>query len=284
MFKPPPHTEYNFISLGAGVQSSTMALMAAKGEIKPMPDGAIFADTQAEPKNVYEWLAWLTDNLPFPVHTVTKGDLTKTALELRNYTKDPSRKGQWTKSLLPVYTLEPDGTKGHMQRACTFDYKVTILEKTQRKLGKIKRGQKETTVTSWVGISTDEIERMKLARHSWVQNRYPLIEMRMTRQDCLKWMENNGYPQPPRSACVYCPYHSNAEWNRLRTEEPEEFERAVKFEKDLQKAKAETDNMRGVPYLHPSREPLDTLPFLKKDGQLDMWNDFLNECEGMCGV
>jgi hypothetical protein len=38
------------LSLGAGVQSSTMALMAAKGEIIPMPDCAIFADTGAEPK------------------------------------------------------------------------------------------------------------------------------------------------------------------------------------------------------------------------------------------
>ena len=33
------------ISLGAGVQSTTMALMAAHGEIGPMPDCAIFADT-----------------------------------------------------------------------------------------------------------------------------------------------------------------------------------------------------------------------------------------------
>ena len=32
------------ISLGAGVQSSAMALMAAKGEL-PMPDYCIFADT-----------------------------------------------------------------------------------------------------------------------------------------------------------------------------------------------------------------------------------------------
>lgn len=283
MFRPPENTDYNFLSLGAGVQSSTLALMAAHGEITPMPDAAIFADTQAEPQSVYAWLDWLEKELPYPVHRVTRGNLTEVALTRREY-QDPDRGGQWTKSLLPVYTLEPDGTKGHMQRACTFDYKVTILEKTQRKLAQVKRGQKETTVTSWVGISIDEVERMRESRHPWVQNRYPLIEQRMTRFDCLKWMEDNGYPKPPRSACVYCPYHSNAEWNRLRNEEPEEFERAVKFEKDLQQAKSETNNMRGVPYLHPSRKSLDTLPFLKNDGQLDIWNDFLNECEGMCGV
>lgn len=56
-------TEYNFLSLGAGVQSSTMALMAAKGEITPMPDAAIFADTSAEPQAVYDWLDWLIKQL-----------------------------------------------------------------------------------------------------------------------------------------------------------------------------------------------------------------------------
>lgn len=42
----------NIISLGAGVQSTTMALMAAHGEIEPMPDCAIFADTKVEPAAV----------------------------------------------------------------------------------------------------------------------------------------------------------------------------------------------------------------------------------------
>jgi len=38
------------LSLGAGVQSTTLALMAAHGEIGPMPDCAIFADTGWEPQ------------------------------------------------------------------------------------------------------------------------------------------------------------------------------------------------------------------------------------------
>jgi len=47
------------LSLGAGVPSTTMALMAAHGEIGPMPDCAIFADTGWEPKAVYDHLSWL---------------------------------------------------------------------------------------------------------------------------------------------------------------------------------------------------------------------------------
>ncbi len=65
------------LSLGAGVQSTALALMAAHGEIGPMPDCAIFADTGWEPKAVYEHLAWLKSPnvLPFPVHIVTGGNI-----------------------------------------------------------------------------------------------------------------------------------------------------------------------------------------------------------------
>ena len=43
------------LSLGAGVQSTTLALMIEKGEI-PMVDCAIFSDVGAEPKLVYKHL------------------------------------------------------------------------------------------------------------------------------------------------------------------------------------------------------------------------------------
>ena len=273
------------LSLGAGVQSSTLALMAATGNTDSRIDAAVFADTQAEPQSVYRWLNWLESEIsrsqfPFPVHRVSKGNMTDTALRIRQRASAP---GQWTKSLVPCYTLEPDGKKGHMQRACTYDYKVMELIKAQRKIGNIKRGQKSLGVISWIGISLDEVHRMKPSKIPWVQHEWPLIDMRMTRHDCLMWMKSNGYPAPPRSACVYCPYHSDKEWARLKSEEPEEFQRAVQFELDLQSSKAKTDNMRGVPYLHNSRISLGLVDFsgAAKSDHPDL---FGNECEGMCGV
>jgi hypothetical protein len=283
IFPPPPPTDYTFLSLGAGVQSSTLALMAAHGEFGKMPDAAIFADTQAEPLGVYKWLDWLESVLPFPVYRVTKGSLTDAQLTIRTR-KDG--KGKWAKSLIPAFVANKDGSKGIMGRACTFDYKIQMIEKTARKLAQIKRGQKEITVTQWIGISWDEMQRMKDARVKWSQHRWPLIERRMRRQDCLKWMEDKGYPAPPRSACVYCPFHSDNEWRRLRDEEPLEFARAIRFDHDLRAVKAQTDNMGGVPFLHPSLTPLDEVDLSTdiKNGQGLLWNHMDNECEGMCGV
>jgi hypothetical protein len=282
----PPETDFTFLSLGAGVQSSTIALMAKHGEITPMPDAAIFADTQAEPASVYKWLDWLEPQLPFPVIRVTRGDMTSESLIIKNR-KDGT--GRWSKSLIPAFIQNKDGSKGIMGRQCTYSYKVEQLERAARLHGKVKRGQKNVTVTQWIGISWDEIQRIKPSRVAWSQHRWPLVELRMGRRDCLKWMESHGYPKPPRSACVYCPFHSDNEWRRLRDQEPEEFQRAIRFEKDLQAVKAKTERKRGVPFLHPSCVPLDQVD-LSTDierGQLSLWLDeqsFGNECEGMCGV
>lgn len=272
----------HIISLGAGVQSSCMALMAAKGEIKPMPTAAIFADTQAEPKSVYDWLDWLEKQLPFPVYRVTKGSLSDAAIKMK-VTRD-GRKFSTTN--IPLFTLSSGGNKGKIpMRGCTYDFKIAPILKAQRQIAGIKRGQKTVGVIQWIGISLDEVRRMKPCREPWAKSIWPLIDARMNRHDCIKWMEKNGYPKPPRSACVFCPFHNNHEWRRLKTEEPKEFQRAVQFERDLQANKASTRNLSCTPFLHRSCKPLDQIDFStdieRGQGELNYFNQ---ECEGMCGV
>lgn len=271
----------HYLSLGAGVQSSTLALMYAAGELEPMPKAAIFADTQAEPASVYRWLDWLERQLPFPVHRVSHGNLASEVLAMRT-TKDGRK---FSRSDIPLFTLNEDtGSVGKvMNRACTKDYKILPINKFLRREVKIKRGEKSPQCVSVIGISLDEMKRMKPSRDKWVVCRWPLVEQRIRRQQCLQWMEERGYPMPPRSACVFCPYHNNAEWRRLQTEEPEEFDRAVQFEKQLQAVKRNTDNFRTTPYLHRSCKPLNEIDFRTdvERGQQLLWDD---ECEGMCGV
>jgi len=276
----------HIISLGAGVQSSTMALMAKHGEITPMPIGAIFADTQDEPASVYKWLDWLEKQLPFPVHRVTIGKLSERALKLRT----AKTGGLYCKTDLPIYTLAPDGALGKkVGRQCTHDFKVAPLMKEGKRLAGLAPLSrcKDVRLIQWIGISLDEIVRMKTAREKWAESRWPLVELRMRRDDCLRWMKKHGYPEPPRSACVYCPFHSNTEWRRLKTEEPEEFIKAVDFEKALQSAKAQSKNFRAVPFLHRSCVPLGEIDFSTdvERGQGAWWEEnFRDECEGMCGV
>ena len=145
------------------------------------------------------------------------------------------------------------------------------------------RGDDDATV--WIGISWDEMQRMRDSQRKGVQHRWPLIERRLTRQKCVEWMESNGYPKPPRSACVYCPYHSDREWRRLRDEDAESWQAAIEYEQRLQVAAASVPRLDGVPYLHPSRVPLAQVNLTDPEAnQGQLWNTMQNECAGMCGV
>jgi len=282
-FDPPPLTKWNVLNLGAGVQSSTMALMCAKGEITPMPDFAIFADTQAEPDSVYKWLDWLETQLPFPVYRVTKGNLTDDSLKIV-YRKKTGLKSM--RRLIPLFGIKPNGEKtAAIGRACTADYKVQPILKKIKELCGIKRGQKEITVTQMIGISYDEMQRMKLPFNKWTQHRWVLVEKKMTRTHCKEWMKKNGYPEPPRSACYYCPFHSNDEWRRLRNDDPKHFQKAIEFDKTIRHMyKTEQTDMKMEVYLHSSCKPISEIDF---DSDVDKgqteW-DFTSECEGMCGI
>lgn len=262
------------LSLGCGVQSSTLALMATHGDVQPMPDCAVFSDTQAEPAAVYRWLDWLGPRLAFPVYRVCQGE------GLRVNIRRPLRQGH--KVALPVFTESARGG-GQLRRQCTHEFKIVPIVRKVRELLGLKKGQRAGTdvrVNLWLGISMDEIHRMKPNRQPWIENRWPLIEARLTRSDCLAWMERQGYPRPPRSACVFCPYHSDAEWRRLRDEDLSGWADAVQVDDMIR------GGVRGTPerlYLHRSLRPLVEVDLStpQEHGQLDLWG---SECEGACNT
>jgi hypothetical protein len=267
------------LSLGAGVQSSTLALMATHGEVWPLPDCAIFADTGWEPKAVYEWLSWLKTKLSFPVHTVGDANLREQQItaRMRGLKVDGVR---W--SSLPYFTMADGGTEsGMVNRQCTKDYKIVPIERFIKRellhLEPRQRMPKTPVVEQWRGISADEAQRMKPSTEKWMTVRYPLaMEKRMTRGDCLAWMMRHGYPVPPRSACIGCPFHSDHEWRTMRDQRPEEWRDAVEFDKAVREA----GGMRGKTYLHRSCKPLDEVQFVE-----DAYaGNFGNDCGGHCGL
>jgi len=282
-FEPPFHkTKYNVLSLGAGVQSSALALMAAKGEITPMPDFAVFADTQAEPESIYKWLDWLETQLPFPVYRVTKGSLTEDSLKIKQ-TEDGRT---YVNNLIPLYGIKKNGDiTAAIGRKCTADYKIMPIFKKIKELCGITHGQKEITVTQWIGISYDEMQRMKPSPNRWSQNRWPLVEKKMNRTHCKEWMLANGYPEPPRSACYYCPFHSDEEWRNLRNNDPKHFQKAIEFDIQLRNQHLNYNKKLNMEvYLHSSCKPLSEIDFDSEEDKGQLGFDFQSECEGMCGI
>ena len=267
------------LSLGAGTQSTVMALMAEDGFMDlEKPDFAIFADTHWEPPYVYEHLDWLEKQLSYDVIRVSAGDIRENVLkgitpEGRNFLD------------MPVFLVNKDGTKSVAARQCTNHYKIQPIHKMLRKHLKLKPGRrapKNIQVEMWMGISTDESHRIKDSRDEWITNRYPLIDFGMTRAQLYKWFKDR-YPdrELPRSACVGCPHHSNMEWKWLKENDPKSFQDAVFIDRAIREIPTVSGTLRGRGYLHRERQSLDSIDF----SVVQDYDDFMaSECEGMCGV
>jgi hypothetical protein len=250
------------LSLGAGVQSSTLAMLAENGEI-PRPDFAVFADTQREPEHVLDYLRYLQSRIKsFPIYIATAGDLGEAPQKV------------------PFFLKHADGKVGMGWRQCTADYKIKVVNKEIRRiLGYIPRQRMKHHVHVQIGISTEEMERMKLPWEKWKTHEWPLIELGMSRKDCLSYYEKNKLPPPPRSACYFCPYKSNSEWRDLRDSYPNDWAKAVAYDQYLRDNPK--TNCKGQQFLHRSCVPLAHVNLGEADNkQLG----FLNECEGMCGL
>lgn len=261
------------LSLGAGVQSTTLALLAEEG-ILPRPDVAIFADTGWEPADVYAHLDRLEAALSFPVLRVSNGNLRQDAI-------DPAHRY----ASVPYFVRNPDGSDGMGRRQCTSEYKlVPIRRKVRELLGAappdFRRVPKGNVCEQWVGFSTDEIERANRRKDSdgvqYLTTRYPLLDLGMSRTDCERWLRSRGWGGTAKSACIGCPFHGNRQWRELRDTRPAEWADAVAFDEAIRKGGARGLPFDGAAFLHRSRVPLSIAPIDRvtrrewSDAQVDL--------------
>ena len=280
---------YRAVSLGAGAQSTVLALLLSRSDPRlaelgyPKPDIAIFADTGWEPEYVYRHLDWLEEQLQFPLIRVSDGNLKKNL-----------KRGQTVSGHrfidVPLFTVSEDGKKGMLRRQCTNHYKIRPIYRQVRKLAGGERGRpfpKNEHVEMWLGISLDEALRMKPSREPWIEHRWPLVDLGMSRRDCVEWFSSE-YPgrHLPRSACVICPYRSDEHWFELKRHDPGSYEAAVRFDRSLRTStKTQVRKLlNGRPYLHSARRPLASVIKQRETEGANGTDEFNNECEGLCGV
>lgn len=251
---------YTALSLGWGVQSFTLAAMVALGKLPPV-DVAIHADTTHERSATYEfaerWTPWMEER---GVKVVTVLAPEKD-IEL----------GTGKVVDIPAFTVG-NGINGQIRRLCTSDWKISPI---RRYFQTHRTGRR---VELLLGISTDEALRMKDSDVKYITHRWPLIEQRMSRKDCVAWLQANGLEVPPKSSCVFCPYHNSAYWREMWKENGDDWRKAVEVDNQIRKARPSYDL-----YVHPARKPLDQVD-LRNDvdrWQLSLWYE---ECEGLCGI
>jgi hypothetical protein len=238
------------LSLGAGVQSTTIALLAVDG-VLPHVDHAVFADTGWEPAAVYDHLDRLAPVLAdagTQLHRVTMGDLRADALSSRYVP-------------IPMHTVDAAGDPGIGRRQCTHQYKLRPIKAKVRELLGVAAGRRVPRgayVDHWVGISADEAGRIRPSDVAYMRRRDPLVDLLplpWTRTACRTYLADR-WPWPvPRSACVGCPYHTNAEWRAIRDRDPAGWIDAVTFDADMRRQAADRGDT-VTPYLHHDRVAL----------------------------
>lgn len=225
------------LSLGMGLQSVTLAIMAATGEL-PMLDAAIFADTGWEKRATYEYLEYLRGLVPYPIIVVSRA-----GLNLGDYQIETTRLPKEGRSLIPYYTLA-NGERGMMPKQCNSDWKKRVVHREIARLIRAKTGAeslpKRPVVEEWLGMTLDELSRLSVSEKRYIHHRYPLVEdgLRFKRAQCIPWLRARGFLVPPKSACIFCPYQGNEEWRDMRDNHSADFIDAIAF-----------DDVTRVPYL-----------------------------------
>lgn len=267
--------QFHILSLGAGVQSTTVYLLAMEGALHL--DYAIFADTGDEPQAVYRHLAWL-ESLGGPqILRPSRGRLSDDLLRGENSTRQRF-------AAVPFFTKLPDGSVGMTRRQCSKEYKVEVVERTIRRdiIGLLPRQRmpRDVRVHEYFGISLDEARRTIGIKRRVNYAHFPLIDRGWTRADCVRYLTQRVPHKVPRSACAFCPFHSDWEWMEVRAV-PEDWALAVKVDAALREpGRIVNRNMDAQMFAHRSCVPLDQVEF-RHERQRNFFN---SECEGMCGV
>jgi 3'-phosphoadenosine 5'-phosphosulfate sulfotransferase (PAPS reductase)/FAD synthetase len=188
------------LSYGGGVNTTALMVMLVR---KKMPfDVAVFADTGGELPETYRYLKTAHDYLDrHGVQLKIVKSKNRTLYDTCKHRRVvPSRIWRWS----------------------TRDYKIRPIHAYYRSLG--------TNIREYLGIAYDEIERMKESREPYIKSEFPLIDWKMTREDCIKVIKSARLPVPVKSGCYFCPFQDIPRWHELHDRHPELYEKAMELE------------------------------------------------------
>jgi hypothetical protein len=214
-------------SYGGGVQSTAALVLAAEGKIDF--NIFLFANTGDDSENPKSLVYVREVAMPYAAaHGIALHELSRIKRDGTVETLYGRLTKAGARSIGIPVRMSESGAPG--TRACTADFKIRVIAKWQKQHG----ATKAIPAICGLGISLDEIHRARSNSGIATQTlEYPLIDLRLSRQDCVNIIERAGLPVPPKSSCYFCPFHSRAFWARQQREEPELFAKSVDLERQM---------------------------------------------------
>jgi hypothetical protein len=228
-------------SFGGGVQSTAALVLAAQGKLPATDDSFrwdVFVFANVGPRAEHPATLKYVEDYAMPFAKEHGIEIVEVQKRLRDGTRhDLLDHIEAPNKSIPFPVRMNNGMPG--KRSCTADFKIKTIEKELKRRG----ASAENPAIVGIGISMDEIQRAKHwggvdPRAPSQRLEYPLLRLGIRRQDALNIIEASGLPRPPRSACWFCPFHSLDEWRRLKRDEPELFDHAIRIEEMLNERQA----------------------------------------------
>lgn len=247
------------ISYGGGVQSTAMLVLAARGKIDFRL--ALFSNVgdDSEHPDTLEYVA----NVASPYAEKHGLELRELRKVRKDGTEDTLMKQiDRVKSTIPIPMRMANGAPGN--RSCTGDFKIKVVARELKRLG----ATRAAPAVLALGISLDEYQRMRT--DSGIPHEtfaYPLIDLRMDRQDCINLIRSEGLPVPPKSSCFFCPFHTINQWRELMRARPDLFQKSVEMERAMNERRAALG--KDPMWMSTALKPLDEA--VTENGQLDMF-------------
>jgi len=250
------------INFSGGKQSSALLWMVLLGKL-PKPDNLLVlnADPGMENSQTYEYVEMMFEKCKehdIDARTADGPNLYKDLVELKDTDKTRFDNP-------PYWVKKKDGGLGRITQRCTKFYKIAPMDRAIRQVLEEKCGISRKAknigkdiVEKWIGFAADEYLRIKEAKQKYVYFRYPLIELKMTNEDVVKFYQDNNLPIPPRSVCNACFANTAKFFKEMYEERPEDWKQAVEVDnavRDLTQI-----GLKHEIYVSKTLVPLEELP------------------------
>lgn len=176
-----------------------------------------------------------------------------------------------------------------MTRHCTIDYKILQMQNFVRwELLGYKKGQRTKPEDiqaheMHIGFTFEEQQRIFDSKHKLFINKFPMVEMGLTRADNYAYVKERWGLETRGSACLFCPYHSNYFFRECKDTCKKDYQTILDFDELL--AHGVPDKRIGVPnskvFISRSRKRIkDLLPEECNDAEYfayrgeQIWNGF----------
>lgn len=247
-----------------------------KFPLVPIYDAIIFCDLGGEREWVYRQVKFIEEQsvkvgIPF---YILRGKNLKD-----DYMKNYGRNRVVT---IPFWSIDENGKKGKMTRHCTIDYKIVQMQNFVRwELLGYRKGQrtKPEDVQSHemhIGFTFEEQKRIFDSKHKLFINKFPMVDMGLTRADNYAYVKEYWGMETKGSACLFCPFHTNYFFWECKHSCPEDYATVTRFDDMLETGVP--DSRMGVPdsriYISRSRKRIKDLEEKEcQDREVFRYND-----------